>query len=595
VKKLLAFLIYFSLVLVFHWEAATAMSSKILAGAQVGGVFVWEGWWFGLNVFGKSDLDPFFTKMIMYPVGCPIVIHAPLTTGLGLILKGFFNPYIAYNFLFLMSYMGAGIGMFFLAYSITKNFSSALLSGYFFMFSHYSLTQHLLGHLGESMVLFVPVLFLGLWKLFKNQNRSNWTIFFIGALGVCLTTPYVALATLGVGLPVFVWIKFKKTINLKHQRHFFIKLGSTLMVIFLMGLIAYGPILTQLDGFLGGRGSYSLSLLSFIDFPAWHPSETIQDMRRLTSGMTDNELVESPQYLSGPEYGLRAKPENLMGFLSFTVLTLLFLGWRRKLFKGQGIWVGLLVAGFLLSLGPFLNIAFQETSIPLPYLIFDRFPILGAFRTPSRFILLWWVGASVLAAIAMKDLLNRIPKKGLKIAFSLGLFLIFGWEMGLSKIGNWFMVIEGGEAYEILKRDKSSFGVLEVPVAVGKRGDISINAQTFMLHQPLHGKPLIVARPPRHTKKSLSFCEETDVVYELTHPHAIRKIYSDPRLKDRLDFLRGNGKAILEKNKVKYILFHTRDRFFNQRVHEDYFEFISDVLGEPLLKDKFGIHIYKVY
>ena len=208
----------------------------------------------------------------------------------------------------------------------------------------------------------------------------------------------------------------------------------------------------------------------------------------------------------------------------------------------------------------------MNTKIPLPYWILANLPIFDNFRAPSRFILLAWTGAAVLAAVSLKALLSSIKVKSTRIFLFIIVILGYSWEMGLGSINGWTTPLNDGKAYQFLKTDPGQGGVLEVPVAVNKQGDISINAQAFMLHQPIHEKPLVLGRPPRQTKRSLEFIESTDFVYELTHPAAIRSLYSDPKLKARRDLLIREGRQRLQKNKIDFVLLHTRNRFFSKEI-----------------------------
>jgi len=389
----------------------------------------------------------------------------------------------------------------------------------------------------------------------------------------------------------FGWDRIKK-----QQRILFGKrLALMLVSVGFVGGVAYYPIINHLRRFVGGSTFYSMDLLAFFDYPAWHSSSFIQQLRQYTSGFIDTELLRSPSYIGKDQFALLLKPENLMGFFGLSLMLLLWIGWRQGSFKGQKIWGGLAVVGIILSLGPFLQVAGKETLIPLPYLLVDRLPILGSFRAPSRLILLTWLGVSVLAGVIIKDFLGKGQTQPFKICILAAILTLFSWEMGLSTFHRWGTKIEMGQAYQMVKNDQSEGAIFELPIAIHKSGDISINAQKYLLQQPFHQKPLVLGRPPRHTEASLSFCQNTDFVYELTHPHVIPSLNSDPKLKARLEIIQLKGRDILKENKIRYVLYHTRDPFFSSSLMEETVRFIKSVLGPPLLEDEEGILLFKVY
>lgn len=275
----------------------------------------------------------------------------------------------------------------------------------------------------------------------------------------------------------------------------------------------------------------------------------------------------------------------------------ILLGWglRRGALKDCGPWIALTVTGVVLSLGSYFQWSYESTGIPLPYLLFKKLPLLGVFRGPSRMILLATVGWSVLVAVSFAEIRRSIKGRRLPMGL-LGLLLcIYSWEMGLGSIGGWATPVRSGGVYERLSEDKTSAAVLELPVGITGAGDVTVNAQEFMLHQPLHGKPLVVGRPTRQSRRSLHFCENTDVVYELTHPHVLAGLYERKDLRGRLAQLKRTGREVLREHKIRYVLFHENDSFFSARIMKRYSRFLDDVLGPAQMRDDTGLRMYRIY
>jgi hypothetical protein len=108
------------------------------------------------------------------------------------------------------------------------------------------------------------------------------------------------------------------------------------------------------------------------------------------------------------------------------------------------LFVIVVVSSFLLSLGPFLVISGNHTSVPLPYLLFYYLvPGFQAIRVPARFALMAVMAGSVLAALGFLRVSNCLrscwngkqPPVGL-LQGLLGLFCLtmFAMELGFKPL-----------------------------------------------------------------------------------------------------------------------------------------------------------------
>ncbi|MEK7744126.1 MAG: hypothetical protein AAB578_07025, partial [Elusimicrobiota bacterium] len=105
---LLALGAYSVIVAWLHRDLILDISSQVLAGARVGGVFLWELWW---HKSGFSAYSPFlhgYTTILMHPQGTPVLPHSPMVLALGWVLQTSMNPYAAHNVLHLAAYVGSG-------------------------------------------------------------------------------------------------------------------------------------------------------------------------------------------------------------------------------------------------------------------------------------------------------------------------------------------------------------------------------------------------------------------------------------------------------------------------------------------------------
>ncbi len=587
---LIALVAYTLAVLLVHRQVVADLGARVIGGHLVGGVFIWEFSWFKKSFFDLTHLNPFFTKDLMFPVGTPLIIESPLLIGLSLVGQSIFDPYRIYNLLFFLSYIGAGVSMYFLAFYLTKNGLASFLSGFLFMFSHYNLTQHALGHLHESMILFVPLTFMGLIDFWMNRSKMGLKLFIVGAIGSCLSSTYIAFESLIVGVPAFLIFSWMKT-DVEHKKR---KLGQIFIVylgVGLVGLLSYWPVFVHRTDLIGGSDSYSLSILSYFDYPAWHPNEAVQALRGWTSGFTDRALLNSSAYVGRAAEAAKAAPENLLGFFGLTLFFLFIVGIRLKSFRNQGCWIVLGMVGLVMSLGPDLQFSYSQSGFPLPYIAFSKLPVFEMFRVPSRMILLTWLGVSVLSGVVFSRIDSLLKRSWTKLILLVVIIGAFSWEMGVMATGDMFATVHNGLIYQRLKSDPVPGAVLELPVAINRSTGVSLNAEKFMLYQPLHNRPLVVGRPARYSEASLSFCNGTDFVYELTHPITISQLYS---MTDRFQQLKSTGRDILKENGIRFVLFHRKDRFFSDKTNSLYERLLVDVLGPPVLIDENDMALFEL-
>lgn len=586
---LLAAGLYAGVLAALHAPLLRDPDRRVLGGEQVAGVLVWEAWWFGgaWRDFGPS---PWRSTALMHPEPVPVGPHSPLAAALYWPLSKVLGLYAGLNAFALAAYLGAGLGMFLLALELTGHVPAALAAGLVFMFSHESLTQHRLGQFGQAFTGFVPILFLGLRRL--ADGRPARAALALGGLGSALATPYLAFAALGVGGPLYaaaLWLRGE----LHDPRRFVRGTAAAWALAAAAAAALYAPVLAPLPGFIGASESYSLSLLSLIDLPAWHPEPWVQALRLRTSGFPD--AAASGRVLSHAGLATRASAEHLMGYFTVTLLALLAWGARRNAFTGQGAWAALGAGALVLALGSRLELAYAPTWVPLPYAVFKALPLAASLRAPARLVMLAWLAAAVLAAFAIRALWDALERRPVsRAALLAALAAGFSWELALPQAGTWWTELPSGGAYETLRRDPRPGAVLELPAAVGPAGDVSVNVQPAMLAQPLHGRPLVLGRPPRHTRDSLKTCLNTDVLYETTHPAVLRALTTDPALAGRLGTLRSGGREALRRAGVGFILLRARDPLFSEEVVADTRRLLDAVFGAPELVDADGVSVYAV-
>ena len=565
--------LYASAVLFFHRDLWAGPGPRVLGGGFVGGVFAWEIAWFKSCL--ASWTYPLFTRQLMFPSGTALIVESPWTALLGAAAAAGLGVYRAINALFLFNYLASGLAAFALAYEWTEDAPAATLAGYFYMFSHYAVVEHLMGHLHESALYFLPLVFLGLLRV-ERRRPGGWALFSLGALGTTLASSYLTLATLGVGVPVFLAARWASREGRALDGDGWRRLAAVAAAVAALGALCYLPAAVLGPRLVGGHGFYSLSVLSFFDPPAWHPWALVQRWRLHTAGLVDVSRLSGAA--DHTDFAFRAEPENLVGFFPLSLLALLAAGAWARAWKGCKTWLAVAAAGLLLSLGPKLQWDYQGGRLWLPYAALMRLPWLSQLRAPARMIALTWVSASVLAAVSFQALTRRRAAAWRWIAAVL-LAGAFSTELALWVLGRESVYLEEGAAYQALRADPAPGAVLELPLAISVSGEVSVNAERYMLQQPLHGRPLVVGRPARYTWDSLSFCEDTPYLFELTHPAALQAWLDQPRA--RRDAALRQGLSAMRKAGIRYVLLHTGDRFFGEDTIARY-EAALQPLGAPV-------------
>lgn len=582
-------LLYAAMVGVLHWHVIVSLSTSLLTGPALGGggeFFPWEFFWAQRFFSGQVDTLS-FTKELFFPNGVPVIFQSPVLTAASLPLQWVFNVYATFNLLALLNYPAAGLSMYFLARAMGRRADAAFLAGLVFMFSHYNLTQHMLGQLQEATLAFVPLVFLSLVRLNEKENPFSFAALVLSGIGVIWSSVYLTFEVLAIGAPLFALF-----LNQKFKKQLVVRLAAAEFIWSVVIVVTYFPLFLNRSDLIGASAPCSLSLMSFIDFPLWHPVAWVQRLRQSTSGFLDTELINTPGFIGNAALTLRATPEKLMGFFSITLLVLTGFAARRVDWKDCRPWLALFIAGAILALGPHLEVAYTRTGIPMPYWILHELGL--PLRNPARMIILSWTAVAVIVAIAFDALSGQFqrPMRFLLLAVVAGAFM---WEMGVSQIGKYHTTLNIDGVYRHLEEDPSTDGLLELPVAFNKQKDVSINAQKYMLYQPRHRKSLVIASPPRHFQSTLEFAQSVEVVYVLTHPLALQSLYSKPELQPRLEALKQDAKKKLREFNIKYVLFHSEDLFFSPDVLASYEQFLADVFGKPQLQDGIGRKLYQVY
>ena len=130
---------------------------------------MWRFWWTDFSF--ENDLDPQYSNYIFYPDGINIGIGGSLLPiAIGFLLVQFLDHVTAWNIIWFLGLVFGGYGCYLLANNFSKNYLSSIIAGIIFTFTTYHMS-HSLAHPGLSMIVWLPIFVLFLFKLLEKQSK----------------------------------------------------------------------------------------------------------------------------------------------------------------------------------------------------------------------------------------------------------------------------------------------------------------------------------------------------------------------------------------------------------------------------------------
>ncbi|MBI4861893.1 MAG: hypothetical protein HY815_16795 [Candidatus Riflebacteria bacterium] len=156
--------------------------------------------------------------------------------------------------------------------------------------------------------------------------------------------------------------------------------------------------------------------------------------------------------------------------------------------RGSGPWASVALLGLALAPGPVLKTVNGVTSVPLPYeLLRDLVPVFHNNRFCERFLVCWWLGASVLAGQALAWLGSRTLRPR-AWAVALGAMILI--DLRPERLVMYRPAVPA--IYERLAGAPPGWPVYEWPANY-------LSNRKFMFYQMVHGRPIcqgVVSRRP---------------------------------------------------------------------------------------------------
>ena len=495
---------------------------------------MWTFWWVDFSF--ENDLDPQYSNYIFYPDGINIGIGSSLLPiAIGFLLVQFLDHVTAWNIIWFLGLVFGGYGCYLLANNFSKNYLSSIIAGIIFTFTTYHMS-HSLAHPGLSMIVWLPIFVLFLFKLLEKQSKYysivGGIIFFL----VSLTHPYNSLFITIFSIIFFAVYIFRQK---KVSNKTFI---TNFSILFTIGLISSSVLFLSTPAIsdelpsrpLSEHINYSANLENLILPVHQHTTQIISDYGMITSFYSFFDKQPFSQSI-----------ENLT-FLGYSVIFLSALAVIR--YRRNHTWFWLLICGIfvLMSLGPELKIFNESTGIELPDKVFyDNIPGWDQLRSPARFIVMANLALAVLASYAVYGLIkNKFSsfKQQIMLTSIIGFVILFEFSM----IPYLSYTEPIPDIYEEIKNDESKFAVLPVPI--GGTGEYGLMSDPAMLyHQLHHEKPIYGGYEARATFETLSGTQ----TYFLNMFHILGS--KDDVIKQDLTT---HGLSLFDHFDIKYVTLH---------------------------------------
>ncbi|NQU08780.1 MAG: hypothetical protein HQ583_09475, partial [Candidatus Abyssubacteria bacterium] len=432
------------------------------------------------------------THLMNYPAGASLVLqeigvlNGILIAPFQLMLDKPHGLILGYNLAIIFSFLVSGLGMYALAFDITRSRPAAFIAGIGFM----------LLPLRAMNVTTVNVLSTGwmpLYALFFSRTIRSpqarnilWTAVFFA---FTLHTSNVYAFFLVLFSPIFILA------SLVADRKMVLNKRTALGLMFI-AILCFLIILPNL-------------IMIFITDISWEqPVDQADFFSANLVGYffpSDQQMVYNYLFSLLPpfSYYISGVPGHAT-FVSFTLIVMFIYGIVKSTKKEITPWLITFAAFFVLSLGSRLHVWSWDTGVRLPYYLLMKYmPLSSAMRTPSRFVMLERVALLVVAAWGMKSLFspsNNSMAEGVSESGNRNRWRTLFLPVVLALLVTaelWHIPFKYVEAdvpeiyFEIAENDEE-FAVADVPVKRYR------DRAKYMFYQTVHGKPIpagIVNRP----------------------------------------------------------------------------------------------------
>ncbi len=463
-SEISAILGYLAITAIFFWPLVAGISSFIPGTGGDTYQSAWELWWVSYSILSLHT-SPYFTYFIYFPIGANLLTQtmAPLAGILSAPFEAFGSA-VALNIVFIAGFVLSGFFMYIFAYYLTRNRYASFLAGAIYAFSPMHVFQSF-GHLQWINIEWIPLFFMFLIIALKEKKHkyalyAALSFIFLTFMGDLEQSIAVSIGAV-VLLASYYLTNDRRSI---YNRRSLIYLAEIAVAIFILGSPVFISIIIALQhGILSTVNAVSSTQANILYSPDVL-SFFVPSLMNPLLGFIPNAL----------NYLYASDPTERTVYIGYSVIFLALVSIydfrSRKSLKSLAPWIIPAVIFLILSIGPYLQVnGAVISSVPMPYLLLHKIPILNVFREPGRFDIMFELFISVLAAfgfIAISK--NKIgPLRTEKGFFVLFLVLVL-FEYSTTPISNAQLQANYGNAYipaayKDLGNATSNFSIITLP------------------------------------------------------------------------------------------------------------------------------------
>ncbi len=559
-------LLYLLLFVVTTYPAITVFDSHFIGQGDTS-QNAWNLWWIHWAL-SHGHLNLYDTPMLYHPYGVTLAFHtlSPFNGILGAAFQEFLgtNLPLTYNLLTLFTFVGSGITMYWLVYSLTGHSLAAIVAGIVFTFSPFRMSRVFFGNLEVYSTQFIPLLVL---LLIKMQRHLHIKYAIGAALMLALTTWCSLELAFGAGLLTCL-LALLGIGNFKHKAWWLVWGGFGLSALVMILPVAT-PMLLHKQNFPTETDQFAASMANSADLLGFFlPDNSIR------AGLGGGNLWGINSRISQIYSHFYGNPCEKTVFLGYTVLGIVLIILLTARSSAIYQWFGISAVFFILCLGPILQIG-GRVLVSLPYRLFFAIPFLKYGRTPSRLAVYLMLALAIVIGYGVAEWCQR--RKARRYAVGLLGLLIF-CEFLIIPLRSDDHLLNLSPYYVVLAKQEGESPILDVPVDLyGAQGP----AADYMLYQTIHQQPIVggyISRIPTNVLAAFEY----PFIYQLR-----ARLY-----KDRTPYaFSSEVMAVAEENLealgVRYVVLH-KDVLSEQETLQLH-ETICAVLASPLYEDEYVV------
>jgi hypothetical protein len=356
-----------------------------------------------------------------------------------------FKEPIAYNVMWLLSFVFGAYSCYLLVNYLVKSKLSAFISGLVYAFSPFHFAHANRGHYGATHIEFIPLFILFLLKFIKKPNLTNLILlgFFFGFL--VGGEPHYAAFILIFLIILFVYLLTHKETKLLIINKTFLKYAIVTGIICIGFLsVFYLPLLKVNYS----ENNYLKPPLSQV---IKHSSDALGVITPSREHLLFGKIFE----------GISSSFTDTSPYIGFTILFFVIIAIIYKR-KNLFFWILIALIFYIFSLGPFLHLnGLIKPLIPMPYtLLYNYFPWFDNIRTVERMNVIFVLAIAILAGCGIKTFIARYRDRYKFPVISIITFFVL-FEYLIIPIDT--NAIEMPRFYKEIASKKEKFAILQIP------------------------------------------------------------------------------------------------------------------------------------